>query len=295
MSPRLPNLNQLRAFEAAARLGSFKAAAEELCVTQAAVSHRIKGLEEDLGRALFRRGTRRVSLLEDARPLAAELTRGFEAITAALGDLRTGAMSGRLRLSVAPFFGNRWLLPRLAGFGDAHPDIEIETVLSFDMVDLEKEDFDAALRYGTGAWPGLGSRLIYRDGVGPVAAPDLVEGMRRPMSVSELAALPLASTASWPGDWQDWFDRAGLAPGRLPVPMVLDNRALVFDAVLSGQAMAVFDTRMTAMDEARGRLVRLHPLTVERPQGIHLARPAQARPDPRIEAFVTWLRQEAEA
>jgi LysR family glycine cleavage system transcriptional activator len=153
MPKRLPSMNQLRAFEAAARLGSFKAASEELHVTQAAVSHQIKGLEDDLGRALFHRGTRHVRLLDAATPLARELTRAFEGISSAVEGFRASAFSEPLRLSVAPFFGNRWLMPRLSRFQSLHPEIDIETVLSFDLVDLDTSGFDGAVRYGTGDWP----------------------------------------------------------------------------------------------------------------------------------------------
>lgn len=293
MPRRLPSLTQLRAFEAAARLGSFKAAAEELHVTQAAVSHQIKALEQDMGRALFRRGTRHVRLLQEAAPLASELTRAFEAIALAVEDLQGAAMAGVLRLSVAPFFGNRWLKPRLARFRALHPEIEIETTLSFDTVDLEAEGFDGALRYGTGDWPGLDSHLIYRARVGPVAAPDLIGDWETPLSVAALARLPLATTRHWQGDWRDWFAAAGLPSGPVAEPVVYESRALVFDAILSGQAMAIFDVRLTAADESKGRLARLHPLIVERPQGIHVAVPRSRGADPRIAAFVAWLRSEA--
>jgi LysR family glycine cleavage system transcriptional activator len=290
---KLPSLTQLRAFEAAARLGSFKAAAEELHVTQAAISHQIKALEQDLGLALFQRGTRQVRLLQEAAPLAAELTDAFEGIASSVANLQGAAMTGVLRLSVAPFFGNRWLTPRLARFRELYPEIEIETVLSFDNVDLEAEGFDGALRYGTGDWPDLESHLVYRDRVGPVAAPDLVGRHEPPLSVAALASLPLATTRLWQGDWQDWFAAAGRPSGPLAEPVVYDGRALVFDAILSGQAMAIFDVRMTAVDESKGRLVRLHPLIIERPQGIHVAVSKTRSTDPRIAAFVAWLRLEA--
>jgi LysR family glycine cleavage system transcriptional activator len=293
MPRRLPSLTQLRAFEAAARLGSFKAASDELHVTQAAVSHQIRALEHELGRALFQRETRQVHLLPEAAPLATELTNAFDGIAASVADLRGTAMGGVMRLSVAPFFGNRWLTPRLARFRALHPEIEVETVLSFDNVDLEAEGFDGAVRYGTGDWPGLDSHLIYRDRVGPVAAPELIADREPPLSVAALAGLALATTRNWQGDWKDWFAAAGHPSGPVGEPVVYDSRALVFDAILSGQAMAVFDVRMTAVDESKGRLVRLHPLIVERPQGIHVVTPRSLGADPRIEAFAAWLRLEA--
>jgi DNA-binding transcriptional LysR family regulator len=100
-------------------------------------------------------------------------------------------------------------------------------------------------------------------------------------------------TSQWPGDSAHWFAEAGLPPRSAVSPVAYETRALVFDAVLSGQAMAIFDVRMTAVDEARGRLLRLHPLTVERPQGIHVAFPRRRLANPRMEAFAAWLEQEA--
>ena len=295
MARRLPSLNRLRAFEAAARHGSFKAAADELCVTQAAISHQVKALEDELGQPLFHRGIREVRLRERAAPLAARLTRSLDEMAAAVEDLTGPVMTGRLRLSVAPFFGNRWLLPRLGRFHARHPGLEIEPVLSFDLVDLGAHGFDAAVRYGAGDWPGLAGRAIYRDCVGPVVAPHRVTGHHLPMTPGDIARLPLATTTNWRDDWEAWF--AAASPDT-PVSfdaLDCDSRAIAFDAALSGQAAAIFDTRLTAADEANGHLVRLHPLTVTRPQGIHVVFPDTRRPDPRIEAFVAWLREEAAA
>jgi LysR family glycine cleavage system transcriptional activator len=293
MARRLPSLNQLRAFEAAARHGSFKGAAEELCVTQAAISHQVKGLEDDLGQALFHRGTREVRLTRRAAPLAQQLTRSLDDVTVAV-ELFTGrAMTGCLRLSVAPFFGNRWLLPRLERFRSRCPGIEIDTVMSFDLVDLAANGFDGAVRYGAGDWPGLSSLPIYQDCVGPVVAPQRVVDHAMPMSPDEIARLPLATASNWRGDWDAWFGAAGLDRS-VPLNTVdFDSRPFAFDAALSGQAVAIFDSRMTAADEANGHLVRLHPLTVERPQGIHVVFPKTRHPDPRIEAFAAWLQDEA--
>jgi len=295
MTRRLPSLNQLQVFEAAARHGSFKAAADELCVTQAAISHQIKALEETLGQPLFHRGIREVRLLGGAAPLAAQLTRSLDEIGGAVEALTGPVMTGRLRLSVAPFFGNRWLLPRLDRFHARHPGLEIEPVLSFDLVDLTVHGFDAAVRYGDGAWRGLAGRPIYRDCVGPVVAPHRVAGHALPMTPADIAGLPLATTSNWRGDWEAWF--AAAAPDReISFTAVnFDSRAVAFDAALSGQAAAIFDTRLTAADEANGHLVRLHPLNVTRPQGVHVVFPGTRRPDPRIEAFVAWLREEAAA
>ncbi len=291
---RLPSLNQLRAFEAAARHQSIKDGAEELCVTAAAVGHQIKALEQDLKTQLFHRKTRQVVLTEAGQKLAEAVGQALDSLDSAVAAARSAPLGGPLTLTVAPFFGNRWLLPRLGRWRAQHPDLEIQTFLSFDYVDLRQADFMAALRFGDGEGSGLTSRLIFHDEVGPVCAPQLVEGQALPMTVEQILSLPLACARSWRDDWRAWVEATGQAfqtPGNL---VEHESRAFMFDAALSGQAVILADARMTAADEAAGRLVRLHPMAVTRPQGIYLVT-ATAAHDPRLETLITWLRAEAEA
>jgi len=168
MIRRLPSLNQLRAFEAAARHESIKKGAEELCVTPAAVGHQIKGLESDLNTALFHRKTRKIELTEDGRVLSEHLCKALDEIERAVAQARNRDLTETIKITIAPFFGNRWLLPRLKNFHSQHPDIEIKPFLSFDYIDLGKAGFDAAVRYGKGNWDGLSSILVCKDFVRPV-------------------------------------------------------------------------------------------------------------------------------
>lgn len=292
MPRRLPSLNQLRAFEAAARHRSFKHGAAELCVTQAAVSHQIKALEEAMGVRLFIRQTRAVELTEAAERLLTVLSRGFDEIEAVTLELSGTAMAGELKISAAPFYGNRWLLPRLPGFHALYPGMTVTAALSFDVVDLRLEGLDAAVRYGTGDWPGLTSILIHEDRIGPVCAPQLVAGRNLPLAAEEIAALPLASTARWRQEWAGWFAAAG-CDGEAAAVTEHDNRALAFDAALAGHAVCLADLRLTGSAEAAGNLVRINPLTIDLPQGIYVVYPETARPDPRVLAFADWLKGEA--
>jgi LysR family glycine cleavage system transcriptional activator len=294
MARRLPQLTQLRTFEAAARLGSFKAAAGELCVTQTAVSHQIRALETRLGRRLFHRHGTGVRLTSEAAPLAATLTDAFDRVATALAEMDDAAPSGDLHVSVAPFFGNRWLLPRLAKFHAAHPELRVVPHLSFDSVDLAAAGVDAALRYGPGPWKGLEQVEIFRDHLGPVAAPSCLSDADPPLSPAKIAALPRAAARDWAADWHAWFDAAGLAEAEVPEPTLYDSRAFAFDAALTGTAAILADHRLTAADESAGRLMRLHPLRIARPQGIHLVRPMGAPHDIRLEAFADWLRSAAQ-
>jgi len=294
MPRSLPPLNQLRAFEAAARLESFKAAAAELCVTQTAVSHQIRALETRLGRPLFHRRPGGVRLVAGAAPLAAALTEALDRVAAAADAFAGTALTGRLHVSVAPFFANRWLLPRLPGFHADHPGLEVVPHLSFDAADLAAEGLDAAVRYGTGPWAGLADIPVCRDRLGPVAAPVLLADRTAPLSAEEVAALPRVAARAWTDDWPAWFDAAGAPDPGMAGLTLHDSRAFVFDAAYSGHAVCLADRRMTAADEAAGRLVRLHPAEAPRPQGLHIVHLGSA-PDPRLRAFADALIAEAAA
>ncbi|MBS3824902.1 MAG: LysR family transcriptional regulator [Wenzhouxiangellaceae bacterium] len=293
MARRLPVLNQVRAFEAAARHLSFKTAAEELGVTQAAVSHQIKALEETLGMRLFVRRTRAVDLTPEAARALPPLTAALDGIEAAMLELGGTAMTGELTISVAPFYGNRFLLPRLPRFHAAHPGLTVHPHLSFALADLLRDRLDGAIRFGAGNWPGLESRLIHRDCVGPVCAPQMIGEAALPMDPAAIRALPLATTRQWRGEWAAWFTALDVPVDTSEPRVEYDSRALAFDAALSGNAVCLADIRLTGAVEAAGHLVRLHPFTLEREQGIHAVWPAGKRTDPRLTAFADWLEDEA--
>jgi LysR family glycine cleavage system transcriptional activator len=293
MTRRLPSLNQLRAFEAAARHESIKVGAEELCVTPAAVGHQIKGLEFDLNTALFRRKTRRIELTEEGRALSEHLGKALDAIEQAVAQARKSDLTGTLKITIAPFFGNRWLLPRLPDFHQQHPGIEIKPSLSFDYVDLEQSGFDGAVRYGTGDWEGMSCALICNDVVSPVCAPQLINGLQVPLSAQDILDLPLACGVRWREDWLAWANASGAKianPGKI---IEYESRAFMFDAALSGQAVILADSRMTAADEIAGSLVRLSPVQVERPQGLYVVSEAMPKPNPRLQVFTSWLELQA--
>ncbi len=293
MARRLPSLNQLRAFEAAARHESIKLGAEELCVTATAVGHQIKALEQALNSQLFHRKTRKVELTDEGRALATMVGQALDLLETAVDNARTSEMSGTLKITVAPFFGNRWLLPRLPKFHAKYPAITIKPFLSFDYVDLDKSGFDAAVRYGAGDWAGLRSILIFRDLIRPVCAPQLVKGAKLPMAADDILDLPLACAQNWPEDWGAWAKSAGAGNQGGVEAIKYESRAFMFDAALSGQAVILADSRMTQADEQAGRLAHLSPQTIERPHGIFVV--ARERNfDPRLDLFVDWLRQEAD-
>lgn len=293
MARKLPSLNQLRAFEAAARHESIKDGARELCVTPAAVGHQIRALEESLQISLFHRGVRQITLTEDGRTLAKAVGEALDTLEAAVAPAFCRDLSGTLRISVAPFFGNRWLLPRLPDFCARYPDITVEPSLSFDYVDLTGAGFDAAVRYGHGDWAGLSSDQIFRDRLRPVCAPQLLGDRAMPLPPGDVLTLPLAAARQWPDDWAAWAMAGGVSLPDTSLLQVHDSRAFMFDAALSGQAVILADARMTGADEAAGRLICLSPVEVDRPQGIHVV--TAAGPDNgKVRAFTDWMKSQAQ-
>lgn len=223
------------------------------------------------------------------------LTEALDRIEAAMLDVAGSAMTGALAISVGPFYGNRFLLPRLARFEAVHPGLTVQPRLSFAQEDLVREGLDGAVRFGTGDWPGLDSRLIHRDRVGPVCAPQMVADASLPMDPAAILHLPLATTRQWRGEWTAWFSALGVPTDASQPRVEYDSRALAFDAALSGNAVCLADIRLTGAAEKAGNLLRLHPFTLERAQGIHVVWPAGTRADPRMLAFADWLEREAEA
>ena len=289
MSRHLPPLNQLRAFEAAARLGSFKAAGDELNVTHAAISHQVKALEDTLNVTLFQRLTRGVRPTQEATAYAELLGQALD-----LMDTATRSIAGEarkpLRISSAPFFGNRMLLPAMPDFHRQHPEIDINVDLDFGLVDFAGGEADCALRYGAGKWPGLHSELIYRDIITPVAAPSLVKGLGLPLDPTQITQLPLATTKAEESDWEHWLAENGVHDTSGLRYHKLDNRAIALDYALVGNGAALADLRMVAQEIEGGRLVRLHPSAVAWTRSMFLVWPEQSRHDPRLQIFLDWLR-----
>lgn len=292
MARKLPNLNQLRAFEAAARHQSFKNAADELFVTHAAVSHQIKALEQALGVQLFHRRTREVVLTAEGKKYADGVSRALDDLAEATRTLAADRMTGTVTITAAPFFTNRLVLPRLARFKALYPDIDI--LLSFEdaLVDLQNARVDAGIRYGEGGWPGLTSILLHNDNVGPVASPAYLKGRKVPLDPAEIAQMTLAYVAGRQQDWTDWFRDAGLSEIPRLMTVEYQTRARTLDLALSGNGVALADIQLTRSDEASGQLLRLHPLTIRRKRGIYLVFAQTAIPDPRVQAFAEWMRQE---
>ena len=286
---RLPNLNQLRAFEAAARNESFKDAAEELHVTHAAISHQIKALEEDLGTQLFHRRARGVALMGEAAALAKELTETLNRMNDAVRRFTAQGMAGTLHITSAPFFANRLVIPRLPEFHALYPDLTIKLDLTRSVLNFRKENVDAGLRHGNGTWRGLAAKPIYMDTLTPMASPTRLGDRPLPLSPDEIVKMPLARVMSEDADWNMWFDAVGYSPPEDITIIGYSDRGLSHDMSQSGLGAALIDTKISVPDIARGWLKRLHPASITSGNGMFLVYPETDFPDPRVLAFGAWL------
>ncbi len=294
MVRRLPPLNALRAFEAGARHLSFTRAADELHVTQAAVSHQVKALEEYLGVALFRRMTRRLALTEAGRVLLPVVSDAFERIADTAERLRDDAEERGLTVSLTPSFGARWLGQRLGRFWAQHPDIDLKLHHSRRLADFRREEVDMAVRWGCGEWPGLAAEFLMRAGFTPVCSPVLLEGphpLRRP---ADLVHHTLLHEEDYE-DWAQWLMVAkveGVDARRGPV---IDDPSMLDRATLEGQGVALGRTALIGEHLAAGRLVRPFSLDLETDYAYYLVYPPQALVRPRVKAFRDFVLAEAEA
>jgi len=290
MPRRLPNLNQLRAFEATARHLSFKDAASELFVTQAAISHQVKALEQYIGRQLFHRHGRDVSLTEEARAFVAELTQALDQISEAAAKLKSKDIAGTLKLSLAGFLADRVVRPHLAEFKALYPDLQLDISYSRDIVDFSTADIHAALLFGEGAWKGLASILIYNKNL-PICSPSLVDGLDLPLSAKKIARLPLATTKGHTTGWLDWFAAAEFDDTSSLDFIEFIDGGLALDFATTGQGVTmVVDLPLIQHELSTGSLVIVNPLAITPKLGIYLVYPETQHPDAKILAFADWLK-----
>lgn len=289
MAWRLPSLSALRAFEAAARLSSFTRAAAELHVTQAAVSHQVRLLEEQLGVKLFERTTRRLGLTAAGQRLLPAASAAFEGLARAVAEIGRGEQL--LAITTTPSFGANWLAPRLGRFAERHPEIELSIRHAKSVLDLRREGLDLAIRWGKGRWPGVESELI-----GPatrivVGAPGYVRGLalKKPADIAR-ATLLHEDTRE---DWTEWLLVAGLDPALARKGIVMDDDNALIQAAASGQGLALTTPSLVVEDFATGRLLSPFELALADGYGFYLVYEKDALARPKVAAFRAFLREEA--
>ncbi|WP_316193494.1 transcriptional regulator GcvA [Bradyrhizobium sp. SZCCHNRI1029] len=289
---RLPSLNGLRAFEAAARHLSFTRAASELNVTQTAISHQIKRLEDELGLRLFVRQNRSLALTPQARDYLPLVRAAFDDLRLATERLVRKDNAKVLTVSTIASLAAKWLLPRLTAFQEAHPGIDVRITTSTGLVDFRKDDVDAAIRYGRGHWPGVRAEWLMADELFPVCSPALLQGDKPLRCPEDLAHHTLLQVSGgYDDDWRLWLTAAGL-----PVEMSRQGR-LSFDlslmtvqAAIDGLGVAIGRTAYVQDDIAKGRLVVPFKMTLPSDAGFYLVTPEGRIDPPKLKAFRQWLK-----
>ncbi len=292
MVRRLPSLNALRAFEAAARHLSFTRAAEELHVTQAAISHQVKALEEHLGRKLFRRLNRALLLTDDGQAYLPSVSRAFTLLNDATSDLLTKQAPGPLTVSALPSFAARWLVPRLGRFRQIRPDIDLRIDPSAALSDFTGGDVDVGIRYGRGKYPGMRADWLMTEDIFPVCSPALLEGPHPLQDPGDLEHQVLLHDDGH-GDWRTWLLAAGADRVDATRGPIFTDSSMLIQAAMAAQGVALARGVLAADELAAGRLVRPFTLSLPTEYAYYLVCPINTAEQPKIAAFRDWLLGEA--
>jgi LysR family transcriptional regulator, glycine cleavage system transcriptional activator len=293
MPRRLPPLNALKAFEAAARHESFTRAAAELNVTQGAVSQQVKALEAVLGFKLFSRERQRLSSTEAGRDYLMVIRDALDRIALGTERLMQRQNAGAITVSTSPDFAAKWLVHRMGRFGEAHPDIDLRVSATMHHVDFVREDVDLAVRHGDGNWPGLEVSRLCSEQLFAICSPQLLAGRKRLRTPEDVLNFPLLHLDDRK-QWARWLALAGVdAPEQLHGP-VLNRASMVIDAV-DGQGIALARTALAAWDLASGRIVRPFDIAWRPSRTYWIVCPKAMAKLPKIAAFRTWALAEAAA
>lgn len=293
---RLPPLLSLRAFEAAAAHLSFQRAALELSVTPSAISHQVRALEDTLGQPLFRRLTRQLALTPAGLRLFDDLRMGFDVLEAGIDRLRRPPASQAVTLTTNTAFAARWVLPRMAAFRKACPDVELRLHASDTVVDLARGDADIAVRSGSGNWPGLVSIELMPERYAPVCSPML--GLRRvgDLPRHQLIHCDWQPQARDPALWSRWFKQARIAPPRgramKTAGLSFSDETHAIQATLAGHGVALLSLTLTAEELHSGAL--LQPFGPALSTGSYFLATANGREnEPAIRAVWQWIASQA--
>jgi LysR family transcriptional regulator, glycine cleavage system transcriptional activator len=290
-TPRfLPSTAALSAFRAAARHASLTAAASELAVTQGALSHRLRGLEDGLGQRLFRRLPRGLALTPAGRLYLGFVEDALARLADGAAALGVGALKRVLTVSVSPNFAAKWLVPRLGRFIEAHPDLELRIGAAAEHVDFRAGDIDVAVRHGDGSWPSLHVERLCVETLVPVASPSYLAQHGRPRGAADLARHVLLHDQA-PGPWRDWLAAHGApAPGKGDPPgAVFSQASLAIDAAVAGQGIALARSALAALDLVAGRLVPAIAASTPAPFAYWIVCRRDRAAEPPIARFRAWL------
>ncbi|MDH0615984.1 MULTISPECIES: LysR substrate-binding domain-containing protein [unclassified Agrobacterium] len=278
-------LNGLRAFEASARHLSFTRAAIELCVTQAAVSQQVKGLEKRLGVALFQRLPRGLKITAEGEALLPTVTSSFDQMATTLDRIEAGQVRELLFLGVVGTFAVGWLLPRLQAFQKLHPFIDVRVSTNNNRVDMAAEGLDFAIRFGQGSWHGTDAFRLFEAPLSPLCTPKLADALKKPADLMEATLL-----RSYRADeWSNWFAAAGVTPAaQVNAGIVFDTSLGMMEAALQGLGVALAPPSMFSRHLASGAIIQPFPVTIS--LGSYWLTRLQSRPPtPAMQAFSDWM------
>jgi LysR family transcriptional regulator, glycine cleavage system transcriptional activator len=290
MARRLPPLNALPSFEAAARHLSFSKAADELHVTHGAVSRAIRNLEDHLGVKLMTRGTRSVRLTPVGAAYAAEVRDALDQLAAATRTATGQHNTGLLGVSTLDSFAGKWLVPRLFRFRQAHPEIDLRLATSERLADFVSDGIDIAIRYGRGQYPGVSAELLMKEDLFPVCSPKLLEGPHPLRTPDDLRYHTLIHD-DFHIDWSMWLSSAGIEgidPHRGPS---FFSSVLAIQAAVQGEGVVLGRSPLVGDDLAAGRLVRPFDISMAG-RGYYVVYPPRALQSAKVKAFRDWLMAE---
>ena len=288
MPRRLPPLNSLKSFEAAGRLLSFTRAANELNVTQAAVSHQIKLIEDFLGLSLFIRYPRQLALTEQGRSLLPEVIEAFDKVSNAIGAISQEPSSKVISVRLAPSFAAKWLSPRLKYFWLQHPEIDLCLYHAHPAVEFDREQIDIAVTYGKGDWPGVVADPILSLDFYPVCTPAFMSNDRPLSNINNLRYYSLLHDANYEC-WSDWLKLAGLQQINANKGTIIDDTNVLIQAAVDGQGVALGSSAFVQDLLDSGRLIKPFDITLVNEFAYYVVCPEAHLKNPSVQAFKDWL------
>lgn len=293
IAPRrfLPSIASLRALEALDRLGSASAAAQELSLTQGAVSRQIQALERQMGMVLVQRDAKKLTLTDPAQAYAAEIRQALQTIAQASLRLQARPAGGQLNLAILPAFGMRWLMPRLPDFARRHPQITINMGTELVPFNFASHGYDAALHYGTGDWPGTDRLLLRHERMIPVCAPELRD---RTACAQDVLRYPLLHIQTRPDAWADWLKAQGVDASQPLNGTIYDQYSTIVQAALHGLGIALLPDYLAEQDLAARRLVSPFGPGADARGAYYLVWPRDRGANPALAQFREWLAGQAQ-
>lgn len=292
----IPPLNPLRVFEVVARLGSFTKAAEELHVSQSAVSRQVSIIESYLGVKLLNRERRGVTLTETGRIYQRQISQAFVQISAATQDLLASGRSGPIKLRAYNTFAANWLIRRLPDFRAIHPELDILLCTTVAALDFDKESIDVAIQFGDGSWPGVKSLRLFDDEIAPICSPGLLKRKTTLRAPEDLAHCCLLHSQYRKNDWLDWLTAVGLPQlaNRPDNNMVFPNSILAYQAAIDGLGVAMGQIRLLDQQLEDGSLVCPFRGIVRYQYGYYLVMPQSDSVSRKVTLFRDWLLKEVD-